>query len=224
MPVSPSQNYTDSVQGSLYEQGMEISNDFDFDPGVCILPLAEDPPESEGELATWSPVVVLRLHAPYRQRKTRYNTAKTNNPPIMPTPEKDSGAFIFVGGTLSIQNVMNQSYISFDWLVQSEYIYVENCVSRNQDGYVLGMPPWRWETNAINAAGFAPAAPTIGAVSHAGSDVLVAAAMGGNIVPDQDSTGTYFYNMTNYLPGRFFSDNLINGGIPVNPVPPVSQG
>lgn len=219
MPTSPSWNPTDSVQGSLYEQGMEINNDFEFDPGVCILPLAEDPPESEGELATWSPVVVLRLHAPYRMRKTRYSAIKTNNPPIMPTPEKDSGSFIFVGGSLNVQNSLNQSYISFDWTVTTDFLYIENCVSRNQDGYVLGTPPWRWETNTINAMGNAQANAIIGAVAHAGPDVLVAANMGANIIPDLQSAGTYMYNMSNYLPGTFFSDNLVNGGIPVNPVP-----
>lgn len=211
----PDQNHTDGVQASLYDQGVEIDNVFEFDPGVCVLPVAEDPPDSEGELATWSPVVILRLHAPYRIRKTRYDASKSNNPPVMPTPEKDSGNFVFLGGALGVKNSMNQSYHSFDWRCVSEYSYVENNVSRNQDGYVLGTGPWNTLTAEINKLNFSPSARTVGAVAHAGEEVLVAAGMGDAIVPDANSAGTYSYNMNSYLPGTFFSDNLVNGGQPV---------
>lgn len=220
-PPQANQNYTDGVQAGQYENGVVVDNEFTFDPGVCVLPIAEDPPESEGELATWSPVVILRLHAPYRVRMTRYDATKSNNPPVMPTPQKDSGNFVFCGGTMSVRNTLNQSFNTFDWMSNCVYTYVENNVSRNQDGYVLGIPPWDTVTSTINAAIYSPASPTVGAVAHAGPDVLLAAGLANAMqAPDQLSAGTYVYNMQSYLPGSFFSDNLINGGVPV--VPPTS--
>lgn len=223
MGPQENQNYTDGVQASLYENGVVIANEFAFDSGVCVLPVAEDAPESEGELASWSPVVILRLHAPYRVRRTNYRADKSTNPPVMPTPEKDSGTFVFVGGSLGVRNVLNQSYSTYDWTVNTDFLYVENNVSRNRDGYVLGVPPWKTVSSAANEAGIAAATPTVGAVAHAGREVLVAKNMGDNISPDAASAGTYLYNMPSYLPGTFFSDNLVNGGAPVTPVPQDQQ-
>lgn len=211
---------TDGVQSTLYETGVPIENTFEFDPGVCILPIAEDPPQSEGQLATWSPVVVLRLHAPYRIRNTKYSAIKSNNPPVMPPPQ-DTGNFVFLGGNLVVVTSLNQSFNSFDWQVGTQYSYVENNVSRTQDGFVLGVPPWMWQSSQINTINNNPATPTVGAVAHAGLEVLYAVTMGQNILPDRPSVGTYNYNMPSYLPGTFFSDNLVNGGTPV--VPPPSQ-
>lgn len=202
----------DSAQAGLYNQhGM--MNEYTLVPGVCVLPLAEDPPTSETELAQYSPVVVLRLHAPYRVRHVVSKSEKVNNPPVVSSPG-DTGAFVFVGGTLSFGNTINATYRNFDWEVGAEYLYVENCVSRTEDGFVLGSPPFTWESAALNLGlGGAPPVPQIGAISQAGVDVRIGVVQGDLIVGVggylNDSWG---YNVSSYYPGTLFSDDLFNSG------------
>jgi hypothetical protein len=81
---------TNQAGRDLYQGGQGVLNEYAFDPGVCVLPVAEDDPGG----ADWSPVVVCRLHAPFRTRKTRYDSQKQQNPPVVPTPA-DTGAFVF---------------------------------------------------------------------------------------------------------------------------------
>jgi hypothetical protein len=207
----------DSNQANLYT-AEGYNNAYELRPGVCILPLAEDPPSLEDGLESWSPVVVLQLHAPYRIRKVIHLSEKKNNPPPIPS-SADQGSFIFIGGSVSIQNTLNTTFCNFDWSVGCVYTFVENCVSREQDGYVLGSSPFTWASDAENKmSGYS--APTVGAVAHSGVDVLVGYRQGlqivGNLVTGnlQERWG---YNTPCYYPGTLVYSELVNGGTPIVP-------
>lgn len=207
----------DNAQLDLYQVGVDVQNDYRLDPGVCVLPVAEDPPDaSSGQLAAWSPVAVLRLHAPYRVRRAKYREEKQNNPPVAPAPG-DTGAFVFVGGSIAFTNQLNSTFRNYDWVVGAEYVYVENCVSRNEDGFVLGLAPWTWDTTTLNLQNGGLTIPQFGAVAQGGPDVLVGFLQGQLAVNGQtgDLNAAWGYNTTSYYPGTFLSDDLTNGGQPV---------
>lgn len=210
--MPPPQNPNDGLQANNYTEGMAVNNLFDFSSGVCVLPIAEDPPESEGELATWSPVVVLRLHAPYRMRKTTYAADKSNTPPVMPSPQKDSGKLIFMGGQMNVTNRMNASNCMWDWTSICDFTYIENCVSRTQDGFVLGAAPWIYESSALEAMIVPPANPTIGAISEAGIEARIGYTQGQMV--NFANPLSYTYNIPSFLPGQFFSDQMVDGVVP----------
>lgn len=204
----------DNTQVGLYDESL-IDNVYTFDPGVCILPLAEDPPTNVQELKTWSPVVVLRLHAPYRVRHVKYDNKKQNNPPVTPTPD-DIGSFIFLNGSIRVANKPTTQGVTYDWSVQTNYVYVENCVSRPDDGLILGSQPFTLfvteENN--NYTGIANPATLLGAISRAGYDVLVGVAQGDFAEVWYQSDNAWGYNTPSYYPGFLFEPNLINGGVP----------
>ncbi len=224
MSSSPPTNVADDTQQrQLYPEGAIVTNDYSIMPGVCILPIAEDPPTNDADLKNWSPVIVAKLHAPYRIREHRTSSVKQNNPPVMPSPS-DSGVFIFVSGSLSFSNSLNSSFVNYDWGVEANYTFVENCVSRNQDGFVLGIPPYRLPTNVelINANTYTIAPPNdgIGAVAQAGAYVTTgynqALAVIGSSGTGFTSAAGWGYNTPSYYSGLFFNSELINGG----PQPP----
>lgn len=204
----------DNNQAAQYTDG--TVNVYEFEPGVCVLPIAEDPPTDPEALKTWSPVVILRLHAPYRRRTHQYGAYKQNAPPVIPKPA-DTGAFIHVGGTLRIQVSQNSMNSLYDWDVNSINTYVEDCVSRPQDGCVLGTGPWTpiasYENSQIYGGalgiGFAISGPP-GAIRQAGE--FARAGYGQSLQVDFDTTMGYSYNSPAFFPGVFFSDILANGG------------
>lgn len=205
---------TDDGQCGLYPNGMGIVNSYELEPGVCILPLAVQPPTDLDSLKTFSPIVKLQLHAPYRRRRVHYDAVKTNNPPIMPAPQ-DSGLFIFCGGTVTFKTVVNATFSNFDWAVDYNCEFVENCVSRNQDGFVLGAPPWTYSTTIANQSQ-AAGQPPVGAVSKAGADAVIGYNQGqslGYIQGQQYSslaTGNWAYSSCSFYSGAFFNGNIIN--------------
>jgi hypothetical protein len=205
-------NPIDQLQSVLYEQGCDISNVYTPRPGVCVLPLAEDPPTDPFELYSYSPVAVLRLHAPYRERRVSYVTNKDSAPPVVPAPV-DAGSFKFVGGTIGVHNTLRQDQLGFDWQTVTDYSFVELAVPLPGDGLVLGTPPWIWSpvALAVQSGTVQPAEPTFGSVATAGSEVLYAKGAGDSIDP---SSGAYAYQFPSYFPGTFFNNFLVNGGPP----------
>lgn len=188
----------------LYESGPALLNDYTLMSGVCVIPVAEEPPEDPEELKTWSPVIKLQLHAPYRIRNAKYIARKNNSPPVLPSPG-DTGKFIFLGGSVSFLNAPN-SASNFDWSCNAAYSYVENCVSRTLDGFVLGTIPFQLMSQTQNqqAAGGSPTIP-YGAISEAGLDAKVGWL--------QSATGPTYYNTPSYFPGLFFNDGLMNADL-----------
>lgn len=191
--------------GELYLDGPKVINNYRIEPGICILPIAESPPEDPTELAAWSPVAVLRLHSPYRIRTAQTKTKKNNAPPVLAAPG-DTGAFVFTGGNLEFTNVLNGDQ-NYDWICGVEYTYVENCVSRTVDGFVLGIPGFLYPTQTENALaiGGSPSVPPFGAIAQAGQDPKI-----GYV---QAQAGPNGYNTISYFPGLFFNDELMNGSL-----------
>lgn len=221
MPTSQSSTELKNADAQLnsYPAGVDQSNIYTFEPGVMVLPVAEDPPTDLAALKTWSPVDVVRLHAPYRFRRVSMNTQKQNNPPVIPTPA-DTGSFVFVGGAIGLTTSLNQSFRNFDWTAVTEFMFVENCVSRPQDGLVLGTGPYQWDMTAVNSMyyGLPPQSSVIGAVANAGIAALSGYQMGSMIDPAAGTFGGaagYAYNEPSFFPGTFFSDDLLNGGAAV---------
>lgn len=215
LPFPLPQKPLDNQQVDLYDVH-GITNVYTFRPGVCILPLAEDPPTNQEELKTWSPVVKLQLHAPYRIRNVRYTNDKQNNPAIIPSPE-DVGAFTFISGSVLVTTNANSTFCNYDWGVETNYVFVESCVSRVQDGLVLGSPPCTLGTTPVNATqtGIALPGNLIGAISQSGFDVLVGVNQG--IAVNLNSPNGWGYNSPAYYPGLFFDKYLINGGYTPTP-------
>lgn len=202
---------SDSRQAArdLYDGGVPIVNDYSFDPGVCVLPVAEDDPGG----ADWSPVVVCRLHAPVRTRTVSYSARKQQNPPVVPTPG-DAGAFVFTGGSVSMSCSLNTTQLNADWGAETEYTFVENCRSRPQDGLVLGKPPYTTFTAERNRALIGPAPPATmdGAVKEAGLDARVGFNQGYTQAAAIANNQPWSYNTTAFFPGQLFDPNMINGG------------
>lgn len=208
----------DSVQASLYDE-YAIQNDYELAEGVFALPLAQMPPGTasggDGTLADWSPVVLVRAHAPHRVRRMSFSVVKKQAPPVLPRPA-DAGAFKFVGGGISAPvPTMGPDQSNFNWRVAGQYVFVEDVVSRPEDGLVLGMQPWAYQSQVENITalgGTPPALATAGAIAEAGTDAQVGLAQAGVV----DFTKPYWYNTPSFLPGTFFSDDrLVNGGPPV---------
>lgn len=217
---------TDQNQASLYADGPSFQNTFRIIEGVFTIPVAESPPEDLGELATWSPVAVIRLHSPYRIRRSAYITKKQTAPPVLPAPAS-AGAFEFIGGDVQIitsPNIANGN----DWYAQTMYVHVENCVSRNVDGMVLGVPSFinPNQTDAVTAG--TPSVPPYGAVYQAGDDAKRGYAAGvflGDIVNQVNLFQfTPPYNNTSFYPGTLFNNELINASRTAVAAPPNSPG
>jgi hypothetical protein len=121
---------------------------------------------------------------------------------------------------------LNANLNSFDWTIGSEYTFVENCVSRLVDGFVLTAVPWTWTTSQINAAniGGVPNLPPFGAVYYAGVDPKI-----GYYQATQSLDGvgnlkaTWGYTTPTFYPGVFMSTDLVNGGpiLPPQDQPPI---
>lgn len=207
-------NARETKQTLLYPEGMGLKNDYVFEPGVCVLPVAGVPPADIDANTDWSPVVVLRLHAPYRLRKMNYVVPrKQNNPPVLPTPG-NAGSFVFVGGTVNVVNYLNTSYQSFDWTAEANYVYVEDCVSRPQDGLVLGAPPFTSPVdqryldggNKVPVPAYAGAVYTAGELAVAGCNSLTSEGV--------VNSGLWQYSNPSYFPGVLFNDYIANAGPP----------
>ena len=203
----PQQYPDDSRQagGGLYEDGYPITNEYRFDPGVCALPVAEDPTDDP----TWSPVVICRLHSPYRVRTVAYRGSKNSTPPVAPAPES-AGRFTFLSGALSISNAPNATFQNFDWTVNADYVFVETCVSRKEDGFVLGSPPFLYAPTAENAAAAGYGSPQYGAVAAAGKAARLGYLMGNLATPGGDLAVNWGYNEPSFYPGNFLNSGLVN--------------
>lgn len=215
-------NLVDSSQAGLYRDA-DKQNDYWVEPGVCILPLAQLPPTNLTDLATWSPVVKLQLHAPYRIRRFRYSAIKDNNPPIVPSPQ-NTGDFIYCGGTISFKTVLNSTECNFSWAVAADYYYVEACISRPQDGFVLGMCPWIYSMDVQNQEGYGSSVPSLGAISDAGILAVIGYNMSQASNPqtgDYSSSG-WGYNSDTYFPGVLLMADQANAGPPANGSPPTA--
>lgn len=226
--AGPTPNPIDA-QAGLHPRGVGKINEYTFCPGVCVLPLAEDPPTDETELRTYSPVLTAKLHAPFRIRKVVYDTDKVNNPVVgIPAPS-DAGAFVFLGGSMAVATVLNTSLVNFDWKIATEYSFVENCASRTQDGFVLGSSPVPVQSSVDNANSVglsigqpASTLPVPGAIARAGNDAKAGYFMATNV--QNNLYGTWGYNQDSYLPGCVFNTAIVNSDLNTQPISQSGSG
>lgn len=187
-------------------------NDYRHFSGQIVMPKAEDPPTSNSELATWSPVSVVQIHAPYQTRTMSFATKKRGSPPVLPEPA-NSGAFVFLGGDLNFKGPTNDiSLTKFDWEVSGTYAYVQNCRSAASDGYVLTGFPFPLSSqyaNLVYSGG--GQGPTVGPVASAGADVLTGYTLAQQI---DFATPYWSYSTPTYFPGKMFNPDLSIGGLP----------
>lgn len=203
----------DVNQSAQYDV-VERQNDYDIKEGLFALPVAEEPPTDPGELAEWSPVQCVRAHAPYRIRKVTFIHQKTGNPPSVPSPIS-AGAFNFLGGMVAFDTPRpNLSMCSFDWRVGGEYLFVEDCVSRPGDGFVLGNNPFPTTMDVDNNKHYAPAELDIGAVAYAGENARRGYTQSQEIRMETN----WLYNNTSYFPGDLLNEEAVNGEVDVTGV------
>ena len=210
----------DARQAGNYTAGVGNANEYVFHSGVCALPVAEDPPTDPTELAAWSPVEVLRLHAPYRTRRFVQAAGKEGNPSPIAAPG-DTGAFTFLGGSVGVRTSLDSTYRSYTWMTSCEYHYVEACTSRDQEGkelgLVLGTLPYLSIIDSENESyGFS--APLLGAVAQGGRATTIGYHMGNTIVVGSQGEllTNWGYNSQSLYPATLFYSDLANGGKPVS--------
>lgn len=210
----------DANQAGNYTGGTTNSNEYQVYSGVCILPLAEDPPVDALELSQWSPVVTLQLHAPFRSRTFVQSSTKERNPPPIPATG-DTGAFVFTGGTISVVNALNSTYQDLNWTTVCQYNYVEACTSMDAYGQplglVLGKLPFNSVIDRFNER-FGVQPPSTGAVSLAGKSVVSGFYQGATILAPGnvgELAPKWSYNSQAFFPAELFYSDLANGGRPV---------
>lgn len=199
--------YWDTTQSGQYT-ALNNSNDFELNEGVYVLPVAETAPTDNAELAAWSPVAIVRAHAPYRIRKVVYRYDKTGTPPVIPSPESQ-GAFTFLGGSVAFASPKpNLSFAAYDWTVGGIYSFVENCRSDPDDGFVLGSFPFPMITDFNNTETYSPdMAGEFGAIAQAGD----LAKRGVNQAFSIGLLNNWLYNSTCYFPGDLLNNQMVNG-------------
>lgn len=202
----------DQYQPQLYDSTGAF-DEYEIVSGLVVIPIAEQPPESQSELIDWSPVRVVRVHPEYRIRRTSFRNRKTGSPPVLPSP-KSSGALIFLGGTLAFQQPqLNSSLVMYNWEGMGQYEFVENCRSSVDDGFLLTNKPFTQTIQAENQLAFQGGQQVaLGAVAQAGDD-----AKSGYVLAQQTSllTTNYSYSCPSYIPSLFFNEDLVNGAAPI---------
>jgi hypothetical protein len=204
------------LQADSYSPQSGVTDAWDVNPGIAILPVALTQEELDSGV---SPVVVVRLHSPYRMKRVTFNFQKANTPPIVPAPT-DSGTFTFIGGSLTFPFPShNTTLTGRTWTVAGDYLFVENAPGDvlNGDGFVNTSPPWwTFDQTARMTAGYYAAAAAIGAAQGAGNTIgsagLAAQCGYGAALATDLTNPNYDYSEPVYYPTIFLNDTLVKGG------------
>ncbi len=191
-------SYTlDQEQADFYSGG-GVADEYELVTGTFALPLAVEAAEDQ------APVTLVQAHAPYRIRRVRFDMTKQGAPPVCPKPV-DTDAFTFVGGVLGIPAPTPNLNGTFEWQVVGEYTFVSGVYNAPADGYVLTSLPFVYPTQVLNQSSGA-ALPED--VEGAGIGPKAGYTAGQQV----DLTNpNYGYNEPTYLPGVFFSGDLVSG-------------
>lgn len=208
----------DHYQSTLYRTNGSL-DEFELVEGLFALPVAEAPPTDPVLLAAWSPVVLVRAHAPYRRKTVHFKGRKTGSPPMLVKPAS-TGALAFVGGTLAYQQPQSDTSLTgLIWEGSGSYTFIENCRSDPDDGFVLTGTPWITYNQQQTLTQGADYRPVYGAVAQAGVDAR--AGYGASLQLNLNSSN-YTYTVATYVPGLFFSSGMLNGEA-VQPVGSTSE-
>jgi len=206
--LNNNQAYPDDAQADMYS-AWSTNDEYEHDSGAFAFPVAlSDSDYAAGK----SPVSVGRLYPPTLRRTTSFRAEKQGGPPVVPAPV-DSGAFVFLGGSIVFPKpVVNTNTASSTWVVTGEYEYVANCPSQpTRDGYVITTQPWLMTAQQYGQANFTPATPdgSDGPITQAGFDAKVAVAQANQMAPGKQ-TATLL--STTWYPGKLLDGQLVNGG------------
>ena len=186
-------------------------NDYAIQTGQFALPVAgtEPDPSSEGA-ADWSPVVVVQAHAPVAMRKLSFMARKEGEPPVIPDMA-DAGKFTFLTGAIHFNGPQNGSTLAtFNWEVQGEYVFVQDCRFNSRDGFVLSGFPFPLSTQYDSLVSSSNPA-TVGPVVDAGQDVINGYSQALQI----DFSSPYWsYSTPTYFPGVMLNADIAIGGLP----------
>lgn len=196
-------------------------NTYAVETGRYILPVAEAAPTSQSELADWSPVDVIQVHAPYSIRKMDFATKKKGTPPVVPSPA-DSGSFLLLEAGLGFTGPsLSSNGLNYDWEVEGTYLYIQNTRFSTTDGFVLTGFPMPTDVQLLNRQQYSTQDPQVGPVSDSGLDVQTGYAQGLQV---NFADPYYRYNTPTYFPAKFLNGDLTIGGLPpLQPALTVSQ-
>ncbi|MDB5306729.1 MAG: hypothetical protein JWO38_931 [Gemmataceae bacterium] len=208
--LDSNQNFPDDAQAEGYT-AWGTDDEFSHDPGTFALPIAlTDSEMAQGK----SPVSIGRVHAPFRQKTTRFQAKKRLTPPVIPAPI-NTGAFVFLGGTVSFPSPAHSTTgVDHEWSANGTYLYVENCHDVPlRDGYVLSSPPYLSAIGQSNMSTTPPSVPqgSKGAIAFAGTDARVGVALAKSVTPGNNLARL---STTSWFPGTSLDATLINGGPP----------
>lgn len=197
----------DTKQYALYKH-YSADNTYRMEPGVFVLPLAADEEDlAEGE----TPVRTVKAHAAFRVRDMKFAAKKSDAPPCIPSPES-AGAFTFIGGAIRFNGPSaNQTLMSWDWVVEGQYTFVEDCNSTPDDGFVLTSLPFQLETQEQNRLQYGVGNPTTGAVAVAGEDAKTGFAQASQI---NTQSQHWEYTSITYFPAQLLNAEMVNGELP----------
>jgi hypothetical protein len=199
-------NYYQNASGPGLFTDIRMGNDYRINPGVIALPITGPVPTDPVELQDFSPVRIVQVHAPYRERIVAWSNEKDGSPPASPLPD-DTGVFVFLGGSLKIPvPSVSNSLNAFKWHTEGIYAFVENCVARNEDGFVLGDFPLPLQIQVLSAT---PSNPPLGAVSYCGIGPQTGWLQGQSITSDGSS---WTYTEPSFYPSQLFDASILNGG------------
>ena len=190
-------------------------DEFELKAGAYELPIAADPPTDLDALKTWSPVVVVQAHAPYRIKRVNFKAKKNGSPPQIPSPAS-SGALVFLGGTLVFPTPQpDMTTSTFNWQAMGRYEFIENCRSDNSDGFVLTGRPFTLQVQADNQN--LPFAGNVdyGAVAQAGPDAQMGYLVGQAAQSDGLTDPYFAYTIPTFWPSMFLSADVLNGYAPI---------
>lgn len=187
----------DQYQVDLYKNG-GTNDTYSWATGTFVLPLAVT------ASADQEPVVVVQAHAPYRLRTVRFRYTKQHTPPKLPKPVS-TGAFTFVGGAMTVPAPTPNINGTFEWQAAGQLNFVSAVYNDDSDGYILSSPPYVYRSQQGWGGGSSNAPLD---VQEAGIGPKVGWYLGNSLSFTDPS---YAYNEPTYLPGGFFSEDLLNG-------------
>jgi hypothetical protein len=187
----------DQEQADFYNGG-GIATTHHLESGTFVLPLAVNPS------ATQPPVVVVQAFAPQRFMKVSFDMTKQMTPPRLPAP-KSVGVFSFLGGQIEAPAPTPNLNGGFEWQVGGELNFVSTVYNAPDDEYILASMPFIYPTQE-ELGGVGTDAPLD--VQEAGVGPQTGWKQGQLVNFDNPN---YAYSEPSYLPGAFFSDDLLTG-------------
>ncbi|QEL19083.1 hypothetical protein [Limnoglobus roseus] len=228
MPSPPTAypRFFDDASRQSYDEA-EHCESYETNPGVCILPSGEPEPTDPEKRKLWKPVVAIKLHEPYRLRRSQHSYDRQNTPPLLPKVA-DSGRFIALGGSHTFAFSPSLDGQSVRYRGACDITFVEHANLRCVTGFTIGDEPYTVEQQRRMQV--SPGVPYNGDESQiiveTSPETRKGQVLGSYINHADPYSGLEAYggcySVTSWIPDTCFSQSMISaGGLPVpNPPPP----